>query len=273
MATAEATATAAEITPNENDGFLRIENLRKSFGDNVVLDDLSLEVAPGEVVVVIGPSGCGKSTLLRCINGLEEIQGGRVLLDGQEVDGRSKNIAQIRQKLGMVFQSYDLFPHKTIIDNVTLCPTKVQKRPKAEAVADAEKLLERVGLLDKRDDYPRQLSGGQKQRVAIARALAMNPEIMLLDEITAALDPEMVREVLDVILDLAREGKTMIIVTHEMSFARAVADRVIFLEGGHIVEEGVPEEFFDNPKTDRARQFLRTFEFDAVRPHKVPTAS
>lgn len=273
MAAEEATKAIAETSPEASSGgagaVLRIENLYKAFGDNVVLDGLNLEVKPGEVVVVIGPSGCGKSTLLRCINGLEDIQGGCVLLDEQEVDGRSKNIAQIRQKLGMVFQSYDLFPHKTIIDNVALCPIKVQKRPKNEAIADAERLLERVGLLDKRNDFPRQLSGGQKQRVAIARALAMNPEIMLLDEITAALDPEMVREVLDVILDLAREGKTMIIVTHEMSFARAVADRVIFLEGGHLVEEGVPEEFFDNPKTKRAREFLRTFEFDAVRPHKA----
>ena len=252
---------------DERDIVLRIEGLKKSYDDNVVIDGLDLEVRAGEVIVVIGPSGCGKSTLLRCINALEDIQGGRILLEGQEVDGKSKNIAQIRQKLGMVFQSYDLFPHKTIIDNVTLSPIKVQKRPKEEAVAEAEALLERVGLLDKRDDYPRQLSGGQKQRVAIARALAMKPEIMLLDEITAALDPEMVHEVLDVILDLAREGKTMIIVTHEMSFARAVADRVIFLEGGHIVEEGIPEQFFDNPKTERAREFLHTFEFAAVRPH------
>ncbi len=252
---------------DEREIVLRIEDLHKSFGDNVVIDGLNLEVRAGEVIVVIGPSGCGKSTLLRCINALEDIQGGRILLEGQEVDGKSKNIAQIRQKLGMVFQSYDLFPHKTIIDNVTLSPIKVQKRPKDEAVAEAEALLERVGLLEKRDDYPRQLSGGQKQRVAIARALAMKPEIMLLDEITAALDPEMVHEVLDVILDLAREGKTMIIVTHEMSFARAVADRVIFLEGGHIVEEGIPEQFFDNPKTERARAFLHTFEFAAVRSH------
>ncbi|HAM14469.1 MAG TPA: glutamine ABC transporter ATP-binding protein [Eggerthellaceae bacterium] len=250
-----------------SDIVLKIENLRKSYGDNVVIDGLNLEVRAGEVIVVIGPSGCGKSTLLRCINALEDIQGGRILLEGQEVDGKSKNIAQIRQKLGMVFQSYDLFPHKTIIDNVTLSPIKVQKRPKEEAVAEGEALLQRVGLLDKRDDYPRQLSGGQKQRVAIARALAMKPEIMLLDEITAALDPEMVHEVLDVILDLAREGKTMIIVTHEMSFARAVADRVIFLEGGHIVEEGIPEQFFDRPKTERARAFLHTFEFASVRSH------
>ena len=252
---------------DEREIVLRIENLKKSFGDNVVIDGLNLEVRAGEVIVVIGPSGCGKSTLLRCINALEDIQGGHIFLEGQEVDGKSKNIAQIRQKLGMVFQSYDLFPHKTIIDNVTLSPIKVQKRPKEEAVAEAEALLDRVGLLDKRDDYPRQLSGGQKQRVAIARALAMKPEIMLLDEITAALDPEMVHEVLDVILDLAREGKTMIIVTHEMSFARAVADRVIFLENGNIVEEGIPEQFFDNPKTERARAFLHTFEFAAVRSH------
>jgi len=167
----------------------------------------------------------------------------------------------------MVFQSYDLFPHKTIIDNVTLAPLKVQKRPKDEVVAQAEALLDRVGLLEKRDEYPRQLSGGQKQRVAIARALAMNPSIMLLDEITAALDPEMVREVLDVILDLARAGKTMLIVTHEMAFARAVADRVIFLDEGGIVEEGIPEEFFAHPKTERAQRFLHTFEFDAVRHH------
>ena len=260
-------ATQAAPAAGERDIVLRIEDLHKSFGDNVVIDGLNLEVRAGEVIVVIGPSGCGKSTLLRCINALEDIQGGRILLEGQEVDGKSKNIAQIRQKLGMVFQSYDLFPHKTIIDNVTLSPIKVQKRPKDEAVAEAEALLERVGLSDKRDDYPRQLSGGQKQRVAIARALAMKPEIMLLDEITAALDPEMVHEVLDVILDLAREGKTMIIVTHEMSFARAVADRVIFLENGNIVEEGIPEQFFDNPKTERARAFLRTFEFAAVRSH------
>ncbi len=252
---------------DEREIVLRIEDLKKSYGDNVVIDGLNLEVRAGEVIVIIGPSGCGKSTLLRCINALEDIQGGRILLEGEEVDGKSRNIAQIRQKLGMVFQSYDLFPHKTIIDNVTLSPIKVQKRPKDEAIAEAEALLERVGLLDKRNDYPRQLSGGQKQRVAIARALAMKPEIMLLDEITAALDPEMVHEVLDVILDLAREGKTMIIVTHEMSFARAVADRVIFLEGGHIIEEGIPEQFFDNPKTDRAREFLHTFEFAAVRSH------
>ena len=250
------------------EGSLRIEHLHKAFGDNVVLEDVSFEVEPGEVIVVIGPSGCGKSTLLRCLNGLEEIQGGRILLDGEEVNGKLKSIVSVRQRVGMVFQSYDLFPHKTIIDNVTLAPLKVQKRDKNEVLAEANALLERVGLQDKRDSYPRQLSGGQKQRVAIARALAMKPSILLLDEITAALDPEMVREVLDVILDLAREGKTMVIVTHEMAFARAVADRVIFLDDGGIVEEGIPEEFFAHPKTERAQRFLHTFEFEAVRTHK-----
>ena len=257
----------------EQAGSLVIENLHKAYGDNVVLKDVSFTVAPGEVIVIIGPSGCGKSTLLRCVNGLEEIQGGRILLDGQEVDCKSKSIVQVRQHVGMVFQSYDLFPHKTIIDNVTLAPLVVQKRNKAEVLAEANALLERVGLLDKKDSYPRQLSGGQKQRVAIARALAMKPSVMLLDEITAALDPEMVREVLDVILDLAREGKTMLIVTHEMAFARAVADRVIFLDEGGIVEEGIPEEFFAHPKTERAKRFLHTFEFEAVREHTAPAAA
>ena len=247
------------------EGELRIEHLHKVFGDHVVLDDISLAVKPGEVVVVIGPSGCGKSTLLRCINGLEQIQGGRILLDGAVVDGASKDIAAVRAKLGMVFQSYELFPHLTVIENVTLAPTVVLRRPKGEVESEALELLDRVGLKDRAGDYPRQLSGGQKQRVAIARALAMKPEIMLLDEITAALDPEMVHEVLDVILDLAREGKTMIIVTHEMGFARAVADRMVFVDGGAIVEEGPPDEFFDNPKTERARKFLHTFEYESVR--------
>lgn len=244
------------------EGELRIENLRKVYGEHVVLDDVSLHVAPGEVVVVIGPSGCGKSTLLRCINGLEQIQAGRILLDGAVVDGSSKDIAALRAKLGMVFQSYELFPHKTVLDNVTLAPLVVQKRPKDEVETEALALLDRVGLADRAKDFPRQLSGGQKQRVAIARALAMKPEIMLLDEITAALDPEMVHEVLDVILGLAREGKTMIIVTHEMQFARAVADRIVFIDSGHIVEEGTPADFFDNPQTQRAKKFLRTFEYE-----------
>lgn len=246
---------------------LQLENVHKAFGDNVIINGINLTVHKGEVVVVIGPSGCGKSTLLRCINGLEQIQDGTITLHGEPIDGKARNIAQIRQKIGMVFQSYDLFPHKTILQNVTLAPLKVQKRDKEETVKEAEELLKRVGLLDKKDSYPRQLSGGQKQRVAIVRALCMHPEVMLFDEVTAALDPEMVREVLDVMLELAKQGRTMVIVTHEMSFAKAVADRVIFLDGGEIVEEGEPEEFFNHPKTERAKRFLHTFEFDSV--HKA----
>ena len=216
---------------------LTVEHLYKSYGGHTVLDDLSFTVRKGEVIVVIGPSGCGKSTLLRCINALEDIQGGQVLLNGESVRKDAGNIPQMRQKIGMVFQSYDLFPHKTILDNITLAPRKVQKRGKAEAEREAMELLERVGLADRKNDYPRQLSGGQKQRVAIVRALCMHPELLLLDEITAALDPEMVREVLDVVLSLARSGSTMLIVTHEMSFAKAIADRVFFLEQGKIMEE------------------------------------
>ena len=211
--------------------------------------------------MLVGPSGCGKSTLLRCINGLEPIQGGSIRLDGREItDGKTK-WSQVRQKIGMVFQSYDLFPHMTVLDNVLLGPLKVQKRQKAEAKAQAEQLLARVGLLQKKDAYPRELSGGQKQRVAIVRALMMEPEILLFDEVTAALDPEMVREVLDVMLELAKSGSTMLIVTHEMQFARAVADRIVFLDGGHIVEMDAPETFFTQPKSDRARRFLNTFVF------------
>lgn len=247
---------------------LRIEHLRKAYGDHVVLKDINLEVKQGEVIVIIGPSGCGKSTFLRCINALEPIQGGQILLDGQPIVSTAKNLPQIRQKLGMVFQSYDLFPHKTVIDNITLAPIKAQKRPKKEAREEALELLKIVGLEDRAESYPRQLSGGQKQRVAIVRALAMHPEIMLFDEVTAALDPEMVREVLDVILDLARKGTTMLIVTHEMSFARAVSDRVLFFDDGYIVEEGDPVDFFAHPKTERAQKFLHTFEFDVVREHK-----
>lgn len=238
---------------------LKISNLTKAFEDHVILNGLNLTVRKGEVVVVLGPSGCGKSTLLRCINGLEPLSGGEITLDGVPITQDPKALAKMRQKIGMVFQSYDLFPHKTILDNITLAPVKVQKREKKEA----EALLKRVGLLDKKDAYPRQLSGGQKQRVAIVRSLCMHPEIMLFDEVTAALDPEMVREVLDVILELAKQGLTMVIVTHEMQFARAVADRVVFIDGGNIVEEGPPEEFFTAPKTERAQAFLHTFTFDA----------
>lgn len=241
---------------------LKIEHVKKTYGEGYILDDLTLTVHKGEVVVIIGPSGCGKSTLLRCINGLEPIQEGRICLREEVIDGKAKNIASIRQKIGMVFQSYELFPHKTILENIILAPMKVQKRSRTEATCEAEKLLEKVGLSEKRDSYPRQLSGGQKQRVAIVRALMMHPEIMLFDEVTAALDPEMVREVLDTMLELARQGSTMVIVTHEMSFARAVADRIIFVDQGKIVEEGTPKEFFTNPKSERARQFLHTFEFE-----------
>lgn len=241
---------------------LEIRHLKKAYGEHVVLENFDLSVMKGEVVVVIGPSGCGKSTLLRCINALEDIQGGEVLLDGEPVRRAAKNISQMRQKIGMVFQSYDLFPHKTILDNVLLAPLKVQKRSRAEAEKEAVELLERVGLADRRSDYPRQLSGGQKQRVAIVRALIMHPEILLLDEITAALDPEMVHEVLQVVLGLAKSGSTMLIVTHEMAFARAIADRVIFLEDGRIVEESRDgAAFFTKPATERAQKFLRTFEY------------
>ncbi len=241
---------------------LEISHLRKAFGEHVIFHDLSVQVDQGEVVVIIGPSGCGKSTLLRCVNGLEEIQGGQVLLRGRPIFRQSRDICQMRQKIGMVFQSYDLFPHKTILENIVLAPMKVQKRPRLQAEAEALELLERVGLQGRKDDYPRQLSGGQKQRVAIVRALCMHPEILLLDEITAALDPEMVREVLEVVLSLARSGITMLIVTHEMAFARAIADRILFLENGTIVEESRnPEAFFENPATDRARAFLKTFDY------------
>lgn len=241
---------------------LQVSGLEKRFGDETVLSSIDLDVHKGEVVVVLGPSGCGKSTLLRCMNGLETPTGGTILLDGEAITTESKNITRLRQKIGMVFQSYDLFPHKNILDNITLAPVKVQKRPKAEVEQEAEKLLKRVGLWEKRKAYPRELSGGQKQRVAIVRALCMNPEVMLFDEVTAALDPEMVREVLDVMLELAEQGMTMVIVTHEMQFARAIADRILFLDGGIVVEESGPEQFFANPKTQRAKDFLQTFTYE-----------
>ena len=243
---------------------LSIEHLTKEYEGQKILDDLSLTIKRGEVVVVVGPSGCGKSTLLRCINALEPIQDGTIRLQDMEIKKGSKDVAAARQKIGMVFQSYELFPHLTVMDNITLAPVKVQKRKKEEVKEEASKLLERVGLADKADSYPRQLSGGQKQRVAIVRALCMHPEILLFDEVTAALDPEMVREVLDVMLDLAKQGKTMIIVTHEMQFARAVANRIIFIDGGKIVEEAAPDDFFEHPKSERAKQFLNVFSFEHV---------
>lgn len=241
---------------------LEIRNIVKRFGDKTVLNGVSTTVKKGEVVVAVGPSGCGKSTMLRCINALEEIQGGEILLDGEKIVAGGKNLARQRQKVGMVFQSYDLFPHLNVVDNITLAPLKVQKRNKLDAEAEAKELLARVGLSDKAASFPRELSGGQKQRVAIVRSLIMHPELMLFDEVTAALDPEMVREVLDVMLSLAEQGRTMIIVTHEMQFARAVADRVIFLDEGNIMEEAPPDVFFTDPKTERAKKFLQTFTFE-----------
>ena len=228
------------------------------------LRGVSLDVSHSEVVSIIGPSGCGKSTLLRTVNGLEPIQGGSIALDGEVITGPGTSWPAIRAKVGMVFQKYDLFPHLSVMGNLLLAPTKVAKVPVAEARSRAVALLERVGLADRADDFPRQLSGGQQQRVAIVRALMMEPEILLLDEITASLDPEMVREVLDVVLGLAKEGMTMLIVTHEMDFARAIADRVIFMDEGRIVEIAPPAKFFDTPESPRAQQFLNTLTFQPV---------
>ena len=250
--------TSQPITP-----VLELRGITKRFGDNTVLDGLSLSVAAGEVVVLVGPSGCGKSTLLRCTVGLEDIDGGEVVLDGRVVSGSARS-QEARSRMGMVFQSYDLFPNLSVIDNVTLAPTLVRDVSKSEARQRAQALLSRVGLADKADARPATLSGGQQQRVAICRALAMDPEVLLLDEVTAALDPEMVHEVLQVVLELAEDGLTMLIVTHEMGFARAIADRVVMIDGGRIVEEG-DASFFEHPKTERARQFLSTFEFHRSR--------
>jgi polar amino acid transport system ATP-binding protein len=242
---------------------LEIKNISKDFDGNSIIQNMSFSVEKGEVIVILGPSGCGKSTLLRCINGLETIQQGEILLDGEVISNRKKDMHLIRQKIGMVFQSYDLFPHYNVLKNILLGPVKAQKRDKAEVTLEAEQWLSKVGLSDKEYAYPRQLSGGQKQRVAIVRALCMHPEIMLFDEVTAALDPEMVREVLDVMMNLAKEGKTMLIVTHQMSFARAVADKVLFLDKGEIVEQGTPSEFFDHPSTERGQKFLDNFQFES----------
>lgn len=249
-----------------SEAILEVEHLKKSYiPGKRILDDINFSIQKGEVVVVIGPSGCGKSTFLRCLNRLEDIDEGELKLNGVNYEKESRKIHDVREKIGMVFQSYDLFPNMNILDNLILAPCMVQKREKEEVKKEAELLLERVGLLEKKKDYPRQLSGGQKQRVAIVRALLMHPEVLLLDEITAALDPEMVREVLQVVLELAKTGMTMIIVTHEMEFAKAVADRVLFLDEGQIVEEGNPEEFFSAPKSDRAKQFLNSFHYEAVK--------
>ncbi|EGL17665.1 MULTISPECIES: amino acid ABC transporter ATP-binding protein [Paenibacillus] len=241
------------------EALLQLRQVEKSFDGHRVLKRIDLDVALGEVVVILGPSGCGKSTLLRCLNGLEPIQGGTLLFKGEDLNAGKVPWRVTRQKIGMVFQSYHLFPHMTVLDNILLGPLKVQKRSRREAAADAEKLLARVGLLDKKNAYPRQLSGGQQQRIAIVRALCMRPEVMLFDEVTAALDPEMVKEVLEVMLDLAREGMTMLIVTHEMRFARAVADRIVFMDEGEIREIAPPDTFFSSPQSGRAKHFLNQF--------------
>jgi polar amino acid transport system ATP-binding protein len=241
---------------------LEIKGLKKHYDGKTVLNGIDLEIKRGEVAVVIGPSGCGKTTLLKCINGLEAHQSGTIKIDGREAGSEGFDWISARQKIGMVFQSYDLFPHITVMENILLGPLRAQKRNREEASAQAIALLERVGLADRKNDYPRQLSGGQKQRIAIVRALCMNPEIMLFDEVTASLDPEMVREVLDVMLGLARQGMTMLIITHEMEFAKAVADRIIFMDGGVIAEESDAKGFFKAPKTERAKRFLRTFYFE-----------
>jgi len=235
---------------------IRMKSVDKHFGSLHVLRDINLEVDPGQVVVVLGPSGSGKSTLCRTINRLEPIDSGTIEVDGKQLPAEGKALAGLRADVGMVFQSFNLFAHKTILDNVTLAPLKVRKTNKAEAQKRALELLERVGIANQRDKYPAQLSGGQQQRAAIARALAMRPKIMLFDEPTSALDPEMVNEVLDVMTTLAREGMTMLVVTHEMGFARKAANRVIFMDGGEIVEDGPPDEFFTSPRSDRAKDFL-----------------
>ena len=247
---------------------LRISGLGKNYGDLRALDGIDLEVSPGEVIAVVGPSGCGKSTLLRCLNGLEAITDGTVELDGVVITDPGTRWTEIRQRVGMVFQSYEWFPHLNVMDNLLLGPRLVQGRTRDEAVNEAMELLERVGLAEKARALPRELSGGQKQRVAIVRALMMHPELLLLDEITASLDPEIVREVLDVVLELAADGMTMLIVTHEMPFARAIADRVVLMDAGRIVEIAPPEKFFTTPETERARAFLKTFEFASVHQRK-----
>jgi glutamate transport system ATP-binding protein len=235
---------------------VEMTGVNKWFGDLHVLTDIDLTITRGEVVVVIGPSGSGKSTLCRCINRLEPIQKGRIAIDGKVLPEEGKDLARLRSEVGMVFQSFNLFAHKSILDNVTLGPIKVRKLSKEKARIRAKELLDRVGIGEQADKFPAQLSGGQQQRVAIARALAMDPKVMLFDEPTSALDPEMINEVLDVMTQLAKDGMTMVVVTHEMGFARRAANRVVFMDGGHIVEETTPEEFFTNPSSDRAKSFL-----------------
>lgn len=235
---------------------IEINNLKKAFGKNVVLKDINLDVEEGEVVCIIGPSGSGKSTLLRCMNRLEKINGGTLVIDGNDITSKETDINKARQNVGMVFQHFNLFPHLSIKENITLAPVELNKMTQEEADAEAKRLLDIVGLADKIDAYPGSLSGGQKQRVAIARALAMKPDVMLFDEPTSALDPEMVGDVLEVMQNLAKDGMTMVVVTHEMGFAREVADRVIFMEEGYVVEDGSPDQIFDHAKEERTKEFL-----------------
>jgi polar amino acid transport system ATP-binding protein len=246
---------------------LRVKNLNKSFQSDLVLDDVSFDVEKGEVIAILGRSGCGKSTLLRCLNGLELIDSGEIDLDEVPITQSGatyRNWTEVRKKIAMVFQSYDLFPHMNVLNNIILGPVRVEKKSKKVAAQEALKILERVGLLEKKSAFPRELSGGQKQRVAICRALCMNPEIILFDEVTAALDPEMVREVLDVIRGLREQNLTMLIVTHEMSFAEKVADKIIFMENGKIVETNSPDKFFSSPDTEEARRFLNLSSDSAI---------
>ena len=235
---------------------IKVSNLKKYFGDLEVLKDINLEIEKGEVVCIIGPSGSGKSTLLRCLNGLEEITDGKVTILDHDLFDKKSDINKLRENIGMVFQGFNLFPHKTVLENITMAPQSLKKISKEESVDNAIKLLRKVGLEDKKNNYPNSLSGGQKQRVAIARALAMNPKVMLFDEPTSALDPEMVGEVLNVMKELAKEGMTMVVVTHEMGFAREVSDRVIFMDGGYILEDSTPEEIFTDAKNERCMEFL-----------------
>lgn len=235
---------------------ITVKNLKKKFGNKIVLKGIDLNVKKGERLVIIGPSGCGKSTLLRCINGIEKLTSGKVIFEGQDINNKKVDINKIREKMGMVFQQFNLFPHLTVKENIILAPVKLKLMTKEDASKKAKELLDVIGLADKINMYPSQLSGGQKQRIAIARALIMNPEVMLFDEPTSALDPEMVEEVSNLMKDLAQNGMTMIVVTHEMSFVKECASRVIFMEDGNIVEEGTPKDIFENPKSDRLKEFL-----------------
>jgi ABC-type polar amino acid transport system ATPase subunit len=239
-----------------NGPLVELVGVRKTFGDNVVLTDIDLRIAHGEAIVVAGPSGSGKSTMLRCINGLEQVDAGTITFDGRRVDSAGRDLPRLRRHIGMVFQAFNLFPHMTVERNVMLAPLNVLGLSHADARARAVELLERVGIPEKAGEYPADLSGGQQQRVAIARALAMEPKLMLFDEPTSALDPEMIREVLDVMRDLARSGMTMVVVTHEMGFAREVCDRLVFIDAGAIVEEAPPDEFFSKARSERAREFV-----------------